>query len=40
MIEKGLPESEVMRLLEETRKRDYSYKNAYIGEGEIPWGKF
>ncbi|MDD1734874.1 MAG: tyrosine decarboxylase MfnA [Methanothrix sp.] len=25
MIEKGLPESEVMRLLEETRERDYSY---------------
>jgi len=25
MIDKGLPESEVMRLLEETRKRDYSY---------------
>lgn len=25
MIEKGLPESEVMRLLEKTRERDYSY---------------
>ena len=25
MIEKGLPESEVMRLLEETRERDYRY---------------
>ena len=25
MIDKGLPESEVMRLLEETRERDYSY---------------
>ena len=25
MIEKGLPEREVMRLLEKTRERDYSY---------------
>ena len=36
MIEKGLPESEVMRLLEETRKRDYSYDRFFSTMCTLP----
>ena len=36
MIDKGLPESEVMRLLEETRERDYSYDRFFSTMCTLP----
>ena len=36
MIEKGLPENEVMRLLEKTRERDYSYDRFFSTMCTLP----